>query len=67
VADVPYNIIKQYKDVTLLFDIMFMNKIAFLVSVSRHLWFGMTERLALQQTAVVGKALVGVIKFYQQC
>jgi hypothetical protein len=66
VANVPYNIIKQYKDITLLFDIMFVNKIAFLVSVSRHLRFGTTYRLASRQTGVVGKALVGVIKFYRQ-
>lgn len=36
VADVPYSIIKRYQDITLCFDIMFGNKVAFLVTVSRN-------------------------------
>ena len=66
VADVPYHIIKAHKDVTLCFDIMFVNKIAFLVTVSRSIRFGTTERLPSRKAEVVGKALVGVLKFYRQ-
>jgi len=66
VVDVPYHIIKMYKDVTLGFDIMFVNKIAFLVTVSRNIRFGTTERLASRQVKEVGKALVNVIKMYRQ-
>jgi len=65
VADVPYHIIKTHKAVTLCFDIMFVNKIAFLVTVSRNLRFGTTERLASRQATVVGKGLVNVIKMYR--
>ena len=66
VADVPYDIIKVHKDVTLCFDIMFVNKIAFLVTVSRSLRFGTTERLATRHEHVVGKALTIVIALYKQ-
>ena len=66
VADVPYDIIKAHKDVTVCFDIMFVNKIAFLVTVSRSLRFGTTERLASRQADVVGKALTSVIALYKQ-
>jgi hypothetical protein len=61
VADVPYHIIKLHKDVTLCFDIMFVNKIAFLTTVSRKLRFGTTERLPSRHANVVGKALVNVL------
>ena len=63
-ADVPYDIIKMYKDVTLSFDIMFVNKLAFVVTVSRHIRFGTTEHVTTRQADVVGKALVGVLTFY---
>jgi hypothetical protein len=66
VADVPYHIIKTHKDVTLCFDIMFVNKIPFLVTVSRNIRFGTTERLLSRHAGVVGKALVTVLKFYRQ-
>jgi Reverse transcriptase (RNA-dependent DNA polymerase) len=66
VADVPYDIIKVHKDVTLCFDIMFVNKIAFLVTVSRSLRFGTTERLATRRVDVVGKALASVIALYRK-
>ena len=66
VADVPHHIIKTHKDVTLCFDIMFVNKIAILVTVSRNIRFGATERLTSRNADVVGKALVVVIRFYQQ-
>jgi hypothetical protein len=66
VADVPYQIIKMYRNVTLCFDIMFVNKIAFLVTVSRHIRFGTTERLLSRQAGVVAKALISVIYFYRQ-
>jgi len=66
VADVPYQIIKMYKDVSLSFDIMFVNKMAFLVMVSRYIRFGTTEQLPSRQADVVGKALVRVVNFYKQ-
>ena len=45
---------------------MFVNKIAFLVTVSRNIRFGTTERLDSRQTDVVSKALITVLKFYRQ-
>jgi hypothetical protein len=66
VADVPYQIIRAHRDVTLCFDIMFVNRIAFLVTVSRNIRFGTTERLASRNANVVARALVAVTKFYRQ-
>jgi hypothetical protein len=66
VADVPYHIIKLHKDVTVCFDIMFVNKIAFLITVSRNIRFGTTERLLSRKADTVGKALINVLAFYRQ-
>jgi hypothetical protein len=63
VADVPYDIVKMHRNVTLCFGV---NKIAFLVAVSRNLRFGTTKRLLSRNSDVVGKALVTVLKFYRQ-
>jgi hypothetical protein len=41
VADVPYDIIRAHRDVTLCFDIMFVNKIAFLSLF--HAAFGLVQ------------------------
>jgi hypothetical protein len=66
VTDVPYSIIKLHRDVTLCFDIMFVNKIALLVTVSRNIRFGTTERLVSRHADVVGKAMLTVLAFYRQ-
>ena len=41
--DVPRTIMDGYRNVTLCIDIMFVNKIAFLVMISRGIKFGMVE------------------------
>jgi hypothetical protein len=44
-APVPPSILKRYHAVTLCVDIMFVNRIPFLVSISQHLRFGTIELL----------------------
>ena len=66
VADVPYQIIKTHRNITLCFDIMFVNKIAFFVSVSRNIRFGTTERILSRHAEVAAKALLNVVLFYKQ-
>ncbi len=66
VANVPYHIIKIYKDVVLSFDLIFVRKIALLVTVSCYHRIGKTKRLASRQVDIVGKALTRVIAFDRQ-
>jgi hypothetical protein len=56
VADVPCHVIKTHKDVTLCFDLMFVNKMCFLVTVLRNVRFETTERLLSRHATAVGKA-----------
>ena len=65
-AEVPYDIIRTHKAVTLLFDLMFVNKICFRITVSRKMRFGTTERLPSRHADIVSAALTRVIKFYWQ-
>ncbi len=58
VVDIPYHTIKMFKDVSLSFDIMFVNKVAFLVTLSSNLRFGTIEQLGSCHSDVVGKALL---------
>jgi hypothetical protein len=66
VADVPFEIIKTHRDVTVCFDIMFVYKIAFVITVSRNIRFGTTERILSRNADVVSQALLRVIAFYRQ-
>lgn len=66
IADTPYNMTKIYKDMPLCFDIIFVNRIAFMVIVSRQLQVGTTKRLELRNADVVGEAIVRVIVLYRQ-
>ena len=40
-ATIPESIISHYRDIILAGDIMCVNKIIFLVALSRHIYFGM--------------------------
>ena len=48
-VDIPSHIMSHYCEVTLCGDIMFVNRVAFLVTISRHFKFGTTEMLVNQQ------------------
>ena len=63
---VPDPIVKQYQQVTICVDLMFVNRIPFLVSISRHLKFGTAEMLANQQEATLLKAIRQIRSVYQR-
>jgi hypothetical protein len=61
----PLRIVEKYHNVTLAFDIMYVNKIAFLVTLSRNIRFGTAERLPSRNGTDVVKALKAVVKIYK--
>lgn len=63
---IPYDIIQQYGTVTICVDVMRVNKIPFLVTISQHIHFGMCERLDNLQHATLLAAIQNVWKVYQQ-
>ena len=61
---VPYEIIKICKQVALAIDIMFVNKIPFLITISRNLKFGTVEALPDRKLNTINYKLRSVIKLY---
>ena len=61
---VPPHIMSRHKSVTIGIDIMFVNKIPFLVTISRDMKFGTVEALNNQQITTVADKLKTVINLY---
>ena len=66
VTSIPEPIMSHYRNVVLASDIMFVNKVAFLVTISRHLYFGTTEAIANQQLKTVAQSIKQEYKLYLQ-
>ena len=61
---VPPTVRVYYQKVTLLADIMFVNRIAFLITKSRIVNMGMIETLSSMKFNVVTKVITSVINLY---
>ena len=61
---VPPYIMSRHKSVTITIDIMFVNKIPFLVTISHGMKFGTVEALNNQQITTVADKLKTVINLY---
>ena len=61
---VPRDILLLYQMVTLCVDIMYVNKLPFLVMISRHIKFAMIELLSNHQMSTVGKSITNVMHLY---
>ena len=64
---VPPHIMSRHKSVTIGIDIMFVNKIPFLVTISCDMKFGTVEALNNQQITTVADKLKTVINLYSYC
>jgi hypothetical protein len=64
--DVPDDIMCMYKNVILSIDIMFINKIPFFITISRHIHFGTVESIADRQSSTIAAALTRVISIYRR-
>jgi hypothetical protein len=61
---VPLEIKKKYQLITLAMDIMFVNKIPFLLTISHGLHFGTAENMPSRQVQTVTAALKNIIALY---
>ena len=64
--DVPRTIMERYKNVTLCIDIMFVNKIPFLVTISRGIKFGTVETLTDRKHPTIMSAIKHVVALYSK-
>ena len=64
VDPVPPEILGTHQDVILEIDIMFVNRLAFLVTISRKIHFGTVEPIKNRQTGTVARGVKHVIDIY---
>lgn len=65
VDPVPEEVLTTHGDITLAIDLMFINKVAFLITVSRGLCIGTIHALDNQQISTVHDSLMFVINRYK--
>jgi hypothetical protein len=64
VSPIPPDILSLYRNVTLCIDIMYVNKLAFLVTISRHVKFSTIELRPNQKEDTIGTSLSNVMCLY---
>ena len=62
---IPIDIVKRYRNITLCVDVMKVNKIPFLVTVSRNIRFGTGEVLPNQKDETLLKCIAAVCSLYR--
>ena len=62
----PVTIKQHYQEVTLGCDIMFVNKIPFLMSISRHIRFGTAQHITNQQGTTIFNGIRAIHQVYLQ-
>jgi hypothetical protein len=62
--EIPKGIMERYRDVTICVDLMYINKVPFLVTISRHLKFGTIEAVKNRRHKVLVPALKNVKRLY---
>ena len=62
----PPTIIQNYQDVMLACDLMYVNKIPFLMSISRHIRFGTAQYIKNQQGTTIFNGLRAIHQIYLQ-
>jgi hypothetical protein len=64
ISPVPRDILSLYRAVTLCVDIMYVNKLPFLVTISRKIKFATIELLTNRQAETIGKSVTDVMRLY---
>jgi hypothetical protein len=62
--NLPLEALARYSKVELCADIMFVDSIPFLVTVSRHIKFGTVTKIGDRSGATLSKALQSALKIY---
>ncbi len=65
-VNIPISIMERYRDVTIAGDVMFVNRIPFFMSISRHIKFGTAEMITTQKATTLMTAIKHVKSAYLQ-
>ena len=67
IKGVPPTILERFQEVVLAIDLMFVNKVPFLITVSRGLHFGTVEFLTNRQVPTLTTAFTRIDQTYHRC
>lgn len=63
---IPRELFEDNRDITLCIDMMFINKMVFLVTISRHIKFGTVEVMANRKAKTILKSVLNVHRLYKK-
>ena len=66
VTAIPADVLKRYQKVTLCIDIMYVNKAAMLVSISRKIKFATIEVIPNNKSTMLLRGIKGILQIYQR-
>ena len=65
-ASIPAGIVEQYQDVIIAVDVLYVNKLPFIATISRYIRFGTVEYLRNQKSATLIEHVKQVNRLYRQ-
>ena len=66
ITSVLASILERYRNVTLCVDIMYVNRVAMLVSISRNIKFGTIEAIPNKKSATIVNGVTGIRQIYRR-
>ena len=66
ITPVPASVLKRYQNVTLCIDIMYVNQVAMMVSISRNIKFATIEAIPNNKTPILIKGVKAILQVYQR-
>ena len=64
ITSVPASILKWYQNVMLCIDIMYVNRVAMMISISRNIKFATIEAIPSNKTAILIKGVKAILQIY---
>ena len=66
VTTIPASILEQYRNVTLSINLMYVNWVAMLISLSRNIKFATIEAIPNNKTSILVKGMLAILQIYQR-
>ena len=66
ITSVPASVLEWYRNFTLCIDIMYVNQVAMMISVSRNIKFATIQAIPSNKTAILIKGVKGILQIYQR-
>ena len=66
-TQIPPGVVDQYRDVIIAVDVLYVNKLPFIATISRYIRFGTVEFLRNQKSTTLTQHVKQVNRLYRQC